>query len=120
MTGDPIKRELLRHFAENAAPQELSTLKLAAHLQLSLGELTQLADLPPEALQVGPRKSQTQERLRDILRVLSTAAEVFASEQIAARWLITEPIAAFHGQAAISLIARGRAEDVIQYLQSIA
>ena len=120
MTGDPIKRELLRHFAENAAPQELSTLKLAAHLQLSLGELTQLADLPPEALQVGPRKSQTQERLRDILRVLSTAAEVFASEQIAARWLVTEPIAAFHGQAAISLIARGRAEDVIQYLQSIA
>ena len=56
--------------------------------------------------------------VRDEDRIIS-AAEAVSGDHDKAVWWLNQPLATFGGKTALKLIAEGRTEDVIGYLQSI-
>lgn len=57
--------------------------------------------------------------LRDVLRVLSAASGIGETIEHSFSWFRDQPIAAFEGLTAASLVAQGRADAVVRYLASI-
>lgn len=55
--------------------------------------------------------------LEDIERV-TLAAEVVAGDRTKAVWWLSQSLATFGGKTAFELIAEGRTDDVVGYLQS--
>lgn len=56
----------------------------------------------------------------DWMRVLAVATAMTGDEDRARHLLRNEPLPAFDGQTAEELVRAGRAQDVIDYLQSLA
>jgi Protein of unknown function (DUF2384) len=55
--------------------------------------------------------------VRDKDRIMS-AAEAVSGDHDKAVWWLCQPLAAFAGKTALELVAEGRTDDVIGYLQS--
>jgi hypothetical protein len=98
----------------------LSPSKVAQALNLQLGELATAAGVHRNTLAARPQSSRVQAFLRDILRVLSAAKEVFAQTELSIAWLLNEPLSAFRYKTAFELIATGRTEAVLEYLNSFS
>ncbi|MDE2104312.1 MAG: hypothetical protein KGL39_44150 [Patescibacteria group bacterium] len=56
----------------------------------------------------------------DFAKVLAAALRVQPNQQRAEDFLATEPIAAFGGRTLLQLVAQGRTEAAIGYIESIA
>ena len=63
----------------------------------------------------------TNSQVRDtkLLKVLAAADQVTANREESLAWL-ERPLAAFGGQTPETLVASGRADDVIKYLDSVS
>ncbi|WP_148669140.1 antitoxin Xre/MbcA/ParS toxin-binding domain-containing protein [Burkholderia pyrrocinia] len=59
-------------------------------------------------------------KFREHLRVLRAAAAISGDRQIALGWYQNEPLSAFDGRTAKRLVAEGRADAIMRYLDSIA
>ena len=56
----------------------------------------------------------------DFAKVLAAALKVQPDQQRAEDFIMTEPIAAFGGRTLLRLVAEGRTEVAISYIESIA
>ncbi|NYS79424.1 DUF2384 domain-containing protein [Halomonas glaciei] len=65
----------------------------------------------------GAEKLQTY--LRDAVRVMGAAADINGNFQDAAFWFRNEPISAFNFRTPEQLVREGRAEDLLNYVQSL-
>ncbi|AJY53055.1 MULTISPECIES: hypothetical protein [Halomonadaceae] len=65
----------------------------------------------------GAEKLQTY--LRDAVRVMGAAADINGNFQDAAFWFRNEPISAFNFRTPEQLVSEGRAEDLLNYVQSL-
>lgn len=65
----------------------------------------------------GAEKLQTY--LRDAVRVMGAAADINGDFQDAAFWFRNEPISAFNFRTPEQLVSEGRAEDLLNYVQSL-
>lgn len=96
----------------------LSPAKIAKSLHLPLGDLASAAGVHRNTLAARPESPRVQAFLRDTLRVLSAAQELFGEDALPTAWLLNEPLSAFRHKTAWELIEAGRTNDVLEYLNT--
>lgn len=75
---------------------------------------------PTDSIGAGPQTPQLQQHLWEMAQVLAMSTELTGDEKLAAFLLCNEPLRAFDGKTANSLVQEGRTEAVIAYLESFA
>jgi uncharacterized protein (DUF2384 family) len=101
-----------------AAPM-LSPQRFAAALHIGTQELADVARVHRNTLRVSPAAPRLQSSMRGILRVMSAAASFGRTNDEVIYWLTNHPIAALGHKTAWDLVAEGKAQAVVDYLESI-
>ncbi|MGE5565086.1 MAG: MbcA/ParS/Xre antitoxin family protein [Parcubacteria group bacterium] len=101
------------------------TVKLddvAATLRLSKGQLAESAGLRRDVLQKASRRDspKAQSRMREMLEILQRVQDWAGSAAQALAWYRAEPLPAFGGRTAESLVQSGEAKAVRDYLDHVA
>jgi len=89
---------------------------------MSKGQLAATVGVRPETLQrvkrvAGPK---TQSRVREMLEILGRVADWAGGKDQAMAWYRAEPLPAFGGRTAESLVKEGKAAAVRDYLDHVA
>jgi hypothetical protein len=105
-----------------AAAWKHSSTGLVDDFGLSKKELAETIGLAPEALYKSRRLSaaRTQSRLREMTEILTRVSGWAGGKAQAMAWYRAEPIPAFGGRTAESLVKSGQATALRDYLDSIA
>ncbi|GHU04811.1 hypothetical protein FACS1894158_05900 [Betaproteobacteria bacterium] len=103
-----------------AGTSRFSAAHIANALNLQYQELATLAGVHRNTLRTHPESPRLQVALRDLMRVLSAAAAVQPDTERAFFMIKNEPIPAFRHKTLLQLLQEGRAEDAIDYLESIS
>ena len=95
--------------------------KMADVFRPTSEEIARTAGLGKDAVQRKERVSsdKTQRRLREMAEVLNKVEPRFGSALMAYAWYRSEPLPGFSGQTAMQLVRAGRAEDVLDYVDSV-
>jgi len=96
-----------------------SAAGIAGVLGLQQQDLAALAGVHRNTLRSHPESPRLQSTLRELMRVLSAACAVQPDQQRAVFLLKNEPIPSFRHKTLLQLVQEGRAEDAIDYLESI-
>jgi hypothetical protein len=96
--------------------------EVATAFGMSKGQLAETIGLSREALYKLTRLEapKTQTRLKEMLEIISRVADWAGGKDQAMAWYRAQPIAAFGGRTAESLVKEGRATAVRDYLDHIA
>jgi hypothetical protein len=97
-----------------------SATSVASVLDIPHQELAALAGVHRNTLRTHPESPKLQSALRDLMRLLSAAAELQNDTERAIFLIKNEPIAAFRHKTLLQLVQEGRVEDAIAYLDSIS
>ena len=106
--------------AREAGTSRFSATNIADALDMQYQDLATLAGVHRNTLRTHPESPKLQAALRDLMRVLSAAAVVQPDTQRAFFMLKNEPIPAFRHKTLLQLVQEGRAQDAIDYLESIS
>ena len=87
--------------------------------KLSQQALARLAGVHRATVADAPSNEKLQNFMRESLRVVSAAAEIAGNDDNAVYWMRNSPIPEFGHQFAMDLVAKGKTEAVIKYLQSV-
>lgn len=99
---------------------DLSATGVAELFGLQLQDLAALAAVHRNTIRTHPNTPRLQAVLRDLMRVLS-AASVGQPDRHRALFLIKNaPIPAFRHKTILQLVAEGRTDDAVDYLESIS
>jgi len=95
--------------------------KMAAVYRTTIEEIARTAGLGKDSVQRKERvrSDKTQRRLREMAEVLNKVESRFGSALMAYAWYRSEPLPGFSGQTAMQLVRAGRAEDVLDYVDSV-
>jgi len=97
-----------------------SATSVADVLDMPHQELAALAGVHRNTLRTHPESPKLQSALRDLMRLLSAAAELQNDTERAIFLIKNEPIPAFRHKTLLQLVQEGRVEDAIAYLDSIS
>lgn len=98
----------------------LSPTLMAKAFGLKSADIAELAHVHRNTVSARPSADQLQKTLRDLLRVLSSATEMTGDASRAAFLVRNEPLRSFDHKTALALVAEGRVDDVLKYLESFA
>ena len=100
----------------------LDTSALEAVLGMTTAQIADTAGLPRETLQKASRRGgpKARSRLREMIEVLRRVEAWAGSPAQAMAWYRAEPIPAFGGRTAESLVKTGHATAVRDYLDHVA
>jgi hypothetical protein len=98
----------------------LSPSKVGDFFGLRVQELAERARVHRNTPTARPHTPQLQKYLQEMLRVLAVATELTGDAGRAAFLLRNEPLRAFGYKTADALVQEGRADAVIDYLESLA
>ena len=116
MASDPLS-DLLAALREPETP-DLSARQIATLLHLRLEELIATASAH-DTSKASSESLKLQAVLHDLLRVLSVAALIQPDRKLAISLIRDAPLPAFRGKTILQLVAERRAEDVLDYLESV-
>lgn len=111
--------EFLESLKEPKAPRTLSPSRLAEALELPAQELAGLARVHRNTLQSAPASPKLQSAMRDIVRVLSAAHALNGDVDQSVFWFRNYPIADFGHRTPMQLVEMGKAQAVIDYIESL-
>jgi uncharacterized protein (DUF2384 family) len=96
--------------------------RVAERFGMSKLQLAETAGLPPEAVHRTTRAlaPKTQARATEMLEIIGRIVDWAGGEKQAMAWYRAEPIPAFGGRTAESLVKEGRATAVREYLDHVA
>jgi len=96
--------------------------RVAGIFSMSKGQLAETAGLSREALYKATRlrAAKTQSRLREMLEIIHRVSAWAGGDDQAMAWYRAEPIPAFGGRTAESLVKTGQAGAVRDYLDHLA
>jgi uncharacterized protein (DUF2384 family) len=95
----------------------ISPEKVAATLHVSLAEVARIADVHRNTLARAPASPKVQERLGEVMRILTEASDLLGGDVgKAALWFCHQPLAGFDGQTAEELVTTGHADAVVAHL----
>ncbi|WP_243453858.1 MbcA/ParS/Xre antitoxin family protein [Sandaracinobacteroides saxicola] len=97
----------------------MSAARLADMLKIGMVELASLAGVSRATLSRKPTTPSADRALSPIARVLAMAADMSGSPERAALWFKHQPLPGWAGKTARDLIAEGRAQDVMDYLEAV-
>jgi DNA-binding CsgD family transcriptional regulator len=103
-----------------AGTSRLSAKSIADVLGLQNQDLAAMAGVHRNTLRTHPESPKLQATLRDLMRVLSAVLAVQPDTERALFMIKNEPISAFRHKTILQLVAEGRTEDAIDYLESIS
>lgn len=113
----------MSEFTENITGSEgnISSEALASQFQLTIEELASMAGLSVNSLskQPGALSGATQLRLREISLIINQTLQWSGSLFQAYAWYRSEGIPGFGGVTAEQLVKRGKAQQVMNYLNRI-
>lgn len=103
-----------------AGTSRLSARGIADALGMQYQDLATLAGVHRNTLRTHPESPKLQAALRNLLRVLSAASASQPNTERALFMLKNEPIPAFRHKTILQLVAEGRTDDAVDYLESIS
>jgi hypothetical protein len=108
--------------ARQRAERTASPITLVEEYGLTKKQLAETVGLPPQALYKQARfgAAKTQSRLREMNEILTRVAGWAGGPAQAMAWYRAEPIPAFGGRTAESIVKSGQAGQLRDYLDSIA
>ncbi|WP_181258976.1 DNA-binding protein [Nitrosospira multiformis] len=93
--------------------------RVAEALSLPLQELATTAGVHRNTIRSHPESPKLQHYLREMLRVMSAASASQSDFNRVLFWFKNVPISSFNHKTALQLIAEGRTDDIVAYLESI-
>jgi hypothetical protein len=133
MTASRTKRShsLARASIEGAPPGvsgffdaagQIEAAEVAETFGMSIGQLAETVGLPREAVykSARARAGKTQSRMREMLEIISRVSDWAGGKEQAMAWYRAQPLPAFGGRTAESLVKSGQAGAVRDYLDHIA
>lgn len=97
----------------------LSPHKLASRLAMSVDELATIAGVHPDTMSEHPESKPVQALMQHVVRVISAAEEVSGDRERALEWLKKTTLDSFGHKTPLALIADGRTDVLVRYLESI-
>jgi len=96
--------------------------RVAEGFGMSTGQLADTVGLSPETLYKAGRSlaPKTQTRMREMLEIVSRVADWAGGKEQAMAWYRAEPIPAFGGRTAESIVKTGQAATLRDYLDALA
>lgn len=98
----------------------LSPTLLAEALELPLQKLAGIAGVHRNTVTLAPTSPKLQEAIGDMVRVLSAAFELTGDLDRAIFWFRNQPIADFGHLTAMQLVEQGKAQAVVEFIDSIS
>ena len=100
----------------------VSVERVAKRFGMSKGQLAETIGLKPETVYRAARLEapKTQTRATEMLEIIGRIADWAGGEKQALAWYRAEPISAFGGRTAESLVKEGKASAVRDYLDHVA
>lgn len=99
---------------------DLSAAGVAELFGLQLQDLAAIAAVHRNTIRTHPNTPKLQAALRDLMRVLSAASVVQPDRDRALFLIKNAPIPAFRHKTALQLVADGRTDDAVDYLESVS
>ncbi|MGO4408404.1 hypothetical protein AB4Z10_29680 [Bosea sp. RAF48] len=99
---------------------DLSAPGVAGLFGLQLQDLAAIAAVHRNTIRTHPNTPKLQAVLRDLMRVLSAASTVQPNQDRALFLIKNAPIPAFRHKTILQLVAEGRTNDAIDYLESVS
>ena len=95
--------------------------KIASAFRTTSEEVARTAGLGRDAVQRKDRvrSDKTQRRLREMVEIINKAEPRFGSALMAYAWYRSQPLSGFSGQTAMQLVKQGRADEVLDYIDSV-
>ena len=115
MTGTDITAV---HFADQRSPF-LSARLVADGLGVTLSELARLAGIARNTLTAKSSARKVDQALSPVVRIIAMASEMTGDEQRAVIWFKHQPIPGWAGKTAYDLVAEGKADKVLAYLEAV-
>lgn len=97
----------------------ISPQRLSSALHITLVRLSQLTQLHRNTLTRHPESPDVQQRLGEIARIISQAAELIGQQQ-AILWFRHQPLSGFNQKTAEELVAAGHANAVLTHLAMLS
>lgn len=101
------------------AAHVISPTRWSEAMGVPLSQLADLSGVHRNTLRLSPATPTLQGFLLEALRVLKAAFDLSGDMQVALRWYRTEPLSTFRYVTAETLVSQGRADDVINYIESL-
>lgn len=116
-----LKRTWMMGLAQYADHGLFAPAKIADVFRTTSEEIARTAGLGKDAVQRKDRvrSDKTQRRLREMVEVVNKVEPRFGSALMAYAWYRSEPLPGFSGQTAMQLVREGRAEDVLDFIDSV-
>ena len=101
--------------------QWLDVSEIARVLLTTNADIAKTAGVSASALRrrSGSGSPVAQRRLRELINVLDKLAPRFGSLLIAYAWIRSIPLPGFGGATAMALVQKGRADDVLEYIDVV-
>lgn len=97
----------------------ISPDRFARRWGVSQSGLARLAGVHRNTVRQNPGSDQLQERMRAMIKVVTSAAEITGDVDKALYWFQNEPIRDYRGRTPAELVADGEAEAVLAYLEDL-
>jgi uncharacterized protein (DUF2384 family) len=97
----------------------VSPQRVAARLNLSLGDLARMTHVHRNTLARQPSSPAVQRRLDPVVRILAAAEELSGDADQAIVWFRHQPLPGHGGRTARDLVEEGQAEAVLTYLEDL-
>lgn len=110
---------LLVQLKDESRPANISPVKFASALDYPLQEVAELAHVHRNTIRNNPYSPDLQRYMRDSVRVLQAATDLRGNVSDALFWFRNHPIRDFERKTADRLVAEGKAEAVLGYLESL-
>ncbi|MGQ0700577.1 MAG: DUF2384 domain-containing protein [Panacagrimonas sp.] len=120
LTADAMSFDgLLDQLKDDTRPANISPAKFARALDYPLQEVAELAHVHRNTVRNNPYSPDLQRYMRDALRVLQAATDLRGNVGEALFWFRNHPIRDFDRKTADRLVADGKADAVLGYLESV-
>lgn len=95
--------------------------KIASAFRTTKDEVARSAGLGRDAVLRSDRllSDKTQRRLREMIEIITKVEPRFGSAMIAYAWYRSEPLPGFSGATAMTLVQRGLAGEVLDYIDAV-
>lgn len=97
----------------------ISSERFAERLGMSRMTLARVAGVHRNTLRTNPGSEALQARLREMIKVILAASELTGDIETATYWFKNEPIGDYRGQTPVELVAAGKSEAVLTYLEDL-
>lgn len=110
--------DLLDGLQEPRTPY-ISPIRFGERAGLSQGTIARLAGVHRNTVRVNPASELLQDRLREMIKIITSAIELTGDVEKAFFWFRNEPIADYKQKTAAELVAEGHAGAVLTHLEDL-